>query len=55
MLNMQHYAKSTAGQTCSNSVKAVKRGNQYLCLHEKVPLLRHSYTNLWYWYGITDL
>jgi len=38
---MQRYAKSAAGQTYSNSVKAVKGGNQYLCLHEKVSLLRH--------------
>jgi len=33
----------------------VKGGNQYLCLNEKVQLLRHSYTILWYWYGITGL
>ena len=33
--------------THSNSAKAVKRGNQYLCLNEKVPLLRHSNTILW--------
>ena len=33
----------------------VMGGNQYLCLHENVPLLRHSNTILWYWYGITGL
>jgi len=55
MLNMQRYAISVAGQTYNNSVKAVKGGNQYLRLHEKVPLLRHSYTILWCWNSITGL
>jgi len=52
---MQRYAKSAAGQTYSNSAKAVDGGNQYLCLHKKVSLLPHSKTILWYWYGITGL
>jgi len=55
MLNMQCYAKSPAGQTCSNSAKAVKGGNQLSVPPWKVPLLRHSYTILWYWYGIAGL
>jgi len=41
MLNKYRYAKSAAGQTYSNSVKAVKGGSQYLCLNENVLLLRH--------------
>jgi len=43
MLNMQRYVTSVAGQTCSYSDKAVKKGgSQYLCLNENVSLLRHS-------------
>ena len=39
ILNMQHYATSVTGQTCSYSDKAAKRGNQYLYLDENVSLL----------------
>jgi len=42
ILNMQRYATSVAGQTCSYSSKAAKRSSQYLCLIENVSLLRHS-------------
>jgi len=55
MLNMQRYAASVAGQTCSCSGKAAKGGRQYLCLNENVPLLRHSLAILSYWYGITGV
>jgi len=46
ILNMQRYATSVAGQTCSYSDKAVKGGSQYLCFNENVSLLRHSYVIL---------
>jgi len=36
ILNMQRYATSVAGQTCSFSGKAAKGGSQYLCLNENV-------------------
>jgi len=41
ILNMQRYATSVAGQTCSYSDKAAKGGSQYLYLNENVSLLRH--------------
>jgi len=41
ILNMQRYATSIAGQTCSYSDEAAKGGRQYLCLNENVSLLRH--------------
>jgi len=46
ILNMQRYATSVAGQTCSYSGKAAKGGSQYLCLNGNVSLLRHSYAIL---------
>jgi len=41
ILNMQRYATSVAGQTCSFSGNAAKGGSQYFCLNENVSLLRH--------------
>jgi len=41
-LNIQRYATSVAGQTCNYSGEAAKGSSQYLCLSEKVSLLRHS-------------
>jgi len=38
ILNMQCYAASVAGQTCSYSGKAAKGGSQYFCHNENVPL-----------------
>jgi len=34
ILNMQRYATSVAGQTCSCSDKAAKGGSQYSCRNE---------------------
>jgi len=42
ILNMQRYATTVAGQTCSYSDKAAKGGSQYLHLNENISLLRHS-------------
>jgi len=39
ILNMQRYAISVAGQTCSCSDKAAKGGSQYSCRNENVSLL----------------
>jgi len=36
---MQRYATSVAGQTCSYSDKAAKRGDQYLYLDENVSIV----------------
>ena len=55
ILNMQRYATSVAGQTCSYSGKAAKGSSQYLWLSENVSLVRHSCAILSYWYGITGL
>jgi len=42
ILNMQRYATSVAGQTCSYSGKAAKGSIQYICPSENVSLLRLS-------------
>jgi len=42
ILNMQRYATSVAGQTCSYSGMAAKGGSQYLCFNGNVSLLRRS-------------
>ena len=38
ILNMQRYATTVTGQTCSCSDKLAKGGSQYLCLNEKLSL-----------------
>jgi len=42
ILNMQRYATSVAGQTCSYSGNAAKGSSRYLGVSENVSLLRHS-------------
>ena len=54
ILNMQRYVTSVAGQTCSFSGKAAKRGSQYLCLNENVSLLRHRHSILVIWHHWCD-